>query len=238
MGFLNFFEPGWKSKDENKALKFVEKENNQDVLFNIALAAPLCAVCFAAIAKITDQELLADIVKSGTDFAIRDSALKRITHLDILKDLEVECGSKLHRDHSSSNKRMRDSIVQRRADLVNELDQKEIARLAAGDMNFLVRLRAVKHLLNQSVLADRAINEPNETIRATAVSKLTDQSLLVDIAQSKDCVFIRSRAASIVAEKTADPRLRDRMNQLVKKLNEQTKEDEEYEERSRTDIYK
>jgi hypothetical protein len=72
MGLLDIFKPVWQSKNKEKALRAVERISDQQKLMEVAKTADLdYNVRRAAIDKLTDQSVLADIAKSDREQIIR-----------------------------------------------------------------------------------------------------------------------------------------------------------------------
>lgn len=76
---MSIFTPAWKSENEKKALKAVEKCKDDDKLVAIALEAPLESVCFAAVEKLNFDHNLEKVVRESRNREMRVAALKKMT---------------------------------------------------------------------------------------------------------------------------------------------------------------
>ena len=70
---MELFTPAWKSENEEKTLDAVEKITGQKKLAQVAKEAEYWNVRKAAVAKLTDQNVLADIAKNDSDSDYRST---------------------------------------------------------------------------------------------------------------------------------------------------------------------
>jgi DUF917 family protein len=78
---MGLFTPAWKSKNEEKALRAVEKMTDRKKLEEVAKTAENGKVRRAAVKKITDQSVLADIARNDKDSDVCKAAVEKIIDL-------------------------------------------------------------------------------------------------------------------------------------------------------------
>jgi hypothetical protein len=76
---MGLFTPAWKSKNEIRALRAVEKITDQNVFADIAKSDSDSDVREAAVEKLTDQSLLIDIAKNDSDWHVHKAAVEKQT---------------------------------------------------------------------------------------------------------------------------------------------------------------
>ena len=173
-------------KKKEKALKAVEKESNQLKLEKIArefnnkhmdLSSESAVRC-AALRKLTDQLVIADIAKhAGT--LVGDPAIEILTDQAALAGVAKHASSKDIR--KSAVKKLTDQAAIK--DLVLSIGEKEL------------RILALNKLTDQSALEDIVKNDTSTDIRLAAVGALTDQKCLLEFALGSDCQDVRKAAA-------------------------------------------
>ena len=85
---MKLFKPVWMKNNIPKALKYVENENDQSILYTIVLNSPHANVGFAALAKINDEEKLRYIaLNTGPDLSME--AVKKISNQTILSTIAI-----------------------------------------------------------------------------------------------------------------------------------------------------
>ncbi len=90
MSLKDLFAPAWMTdnrKNEDKAVRSVEKTDDQAVLRDIVLRAPLQKVKLAAAERLTDPELLKEIARAGIGPAVSQAAVGRISDRQTLFEL-------------------------------------------------------------------------------------------------------------------------------------------------------
>ena len=75
---MGLFQPGWMSRDEQKAMRALEKVTDDDTLFRIASESPHLSVQIKAAQKIrnTDRRLDAALTKRLLNYEVRMAALE------------------------------------------------------------------------------------------------------------------------------------------------------------------
>ena len=171
-----------------------------------------------AVAKITDQELLAGIVKQDQDTDVQAKAVERITdeHMlaDIAKtryegdektwrswDVRQEAAKKIHdpallKDvaEGASSSYVRDVAVER------IFDQTALAKIATSAARGETRLAALKNLSDQAVLAQVGRTDAEPLVRAAAVEKVTDQAVLTHVARADVMEGVRKAALKRISD--------------------------------------
>ncbi len=91
---MGIFGPGWKSTNTEKALRWIEKqEPNSNELQNAVCQSMNSAVQAAALARITDQRILAEMIEKDLlkKDDLKNAAFDRITEPSALKILAKHC---------------------------------------------------------------------------------------------------------------------------------------------------
>jgi hypothetical protein len=84
------FKPAWASKNEKKALKAVEKEEQPEVLCEIAKNAVVAEVRKSAVLKLNLSDALLFVAKNDSDASVREVALTRL--MQIVSSYGDNCG--------------------------------------------------------------------------------------------------------------------------------------------------
>jgi hypothetical protein len=141
-------------------------------------------VGLAAVRRLADQALLADIAKTASDWRVRGDAVDKVTDQAALADIAKT-------DPAPNVRRI----------AVNKLtDQAVLAHIAKSDRYGEVRQAGVWRLTDQALLADIAKSDSQPFVLLAAVEKLTDQALLADIAKTGTDETVRAAAKRRLAE--------------------------------------
>jgi hypothetical protein len=162
---MGLFKPAWLSNNLEKALKAVEKENDQAKLTEIAKSALILEVRLTAVEKMTDQAKLTEIVKNALTFEVRLKAVEKMTSQRELTCIVQEPCPAYDHDWAKLKVKAIEKLT----------DQKELAHIAQKPCP--------------------AYGYAFAGIKEKAIEKLTDQDVLLHIAQSDAHVFSRIRAA-------------------------------------------
>ena len=190
---MGLFTPAWKSKNENKARKAIERIKNQKKLKKIAMTASWGEY---AVEKLTDEAALAEIALKANYASNRYRAVKKITNKTILAEIALK-------DESEDV---------RRAAVKKITNQTILAEIALKDEYSYVREAAVKNITNQTILAEIALKNESSGVRRKAIKKLTDQDILTEIARSDEDAKNR-----VIAYKTLNICPKDLNNLILKK---------------------
>ena len=115
-----------------------------------------------AVAKLTNQALIAQIAKNDANEFVRHVAVERLTDQGVLSDIAKN-----------------DQEYYVRLGAVKKLtDQTLLAFIAKNDRHENVRSEAVKKVNAQSILADVALNDKHWGTRMNAIVKVTNQSVI------------------------------------------------------------
>jgi hypothetical protein len=76
---MKLFRPAWDSKNEKRALKAVAKITDQAMLARVAKEARYTRPRILAIERVDDQILLADLATKDSHYHVRRTAVKRLT---------------------------------------------------------------------------------------------------------------------------------------------------------------
>jgi hypothetical protein len=214
--------PAWKSENEAKAIKAVEKMTNKAQLALAALESLSWKVKYEAVKNenLKDQGVLAEIAKNADEDFIRLEAIKKLTDQNVLAEIakndndsyvRIEAAEKLteltlaQQVFAGLAKNNNDNTVRRKA-VTNLTDQSILAYVAQNDNDHRIRMDAAEKLIDQTlaqkVFAAIAKYGNSSLVRERAIEKLTDQSILADIAQKNRDSDVRMKAAEKLTDNT------------------------------------
>jgi hypothetical protein len=163
-----FLKPAWLSKNKVKALKAIEKLNDEKDLVRAAREPVNPIIRLAAVEKLTDQAELAYIAKNDEDNDVCRAAVKKITDQAALADVVITAKNSAGRYHACD--KLTDQTLL--ADVV----------VMNAKVDNAVRSNVIKKLNDQSVIAEVALHDAWEYVRRDAIMRLTTQSVLEKIA--------------------------------------------------------
>jgi uncharacterized DUF497 family protein len=163
----------------------------------------------AAVNKLTDQRLLAEIAKGDSAPCVRVAAVNEladqptivyIANHDENSYVRVVAVRKLTEQTTIAYIAKHDLYADVRAAAVKKLtDQRLHAEIAKEDAAPCARLAAVEMLTDQQMLAEIGRTDEYWEVRWKAISKLTDQSARIDLVKNDRDFFLRIRAADQIA---------------------------------------
>ena len=120
--------------------------------------------------------------KNSKDAGTRIPAIQMITDVSVLLDIERMRDT----EYGHTGYIERQEIVKRRRMLAESInDQATLYNIIKNDTDEIVRVTAVKCIIDQSVLSDVAKNDKAGTLmREAAIMNITDQSILADVVKS------------------------------------------------------
>jgi hypothetical protein len=179
MAFLDFLRPKWRGSNINVREAAVAKLTDQALLAQIAQTDSSGVVRDTAVEKLEDQALLAQVAKTDSDAEVRVRAVTRLTDQALLAQVA---------------KTANDAEVRRLA-LINLTDQAVLAQVAGTDTDAGMRRAAVAILTDQAALAQVAKTDSDAGVRRAAVEKLTDHVAISEILKTDRDSEVRKRAA-------------------------------------------
>ncbi|MCL1789617.1 MAG: hypothetical protein FWG33_04590 [Oscillospiraceae bacterium] len=161
-------QPAWMTDDTNKlhkGLKSIEKCYSPKKLKEAALNAPRHEIRVAAMNRLTDQTILADLAKNAPLPDIRRQAAVKLTDQAVIADIA---------EHD-------ENLVVRTAATENLTDQVALGRIARNEKDKKLILLVIKKLTDQESLTYLVKNEHDWKIRFKAAKKLDDRVLAQEI---------------------------------------------------------
>ena len=165
MTLMDLFRPKWKNSNSWVRQAAVEKLTDQAVLAEIAGTDGDNDVRKAAVAKLTDQAALAEVAKNIWRPDVQMAAVAKLTDQVVLAEIAKTC----------SNNDIR------QAALGKLTDQALLAEVARNGIRAEVQMAAVAKLTDQAVIA-KVAKTCSKYAREAAVEKLIDQAVLAEIA--------------------------------------------------------
>jgi hypothetical protein len=161
------------------------KENSCRQLRKIAVGDKSADVRRAAVAKVTEQPLLAQIAMEDLDGGVRRAAADAITDQGLLAKIALES--------TDPNLQL--------ASISKITDQNVLAKLSLQGNDAEVRLASVAKVADQSTLAKSALEDRDTRVRIAAMSGLVDQALLAKIASDTTDAGIRTAALKRITDR-------------------------------------
>jgi hypothetical protein len=157
-------QPKWKHADPAIRLEALHEieDTDQETLIALASDDPDARVRRGAVARVSDAQVLATIVRNETDEAAREQALTRLAEIA-----------------ESSDENQALAAVGSLAALGR---QRELAGAARASRIEAVQQAAVEHLTDQKALGSVARHAPEATTRLLAVAKVTEPAELEAVA--------------------------------------------------------
>jgi hypothetical protein len=178
---MGLFTPAWMSDNHSRASNAVTRIKDPGVLARVAREAPSECARMAAIEKITDQALLAQIACSDSLQRVREKACRHIHNDGALADVAL---------HGKDNAAVyaADKIV----------DQRQLARVAQEACSASARAVAIKRLRDQGVLSVIVTDRNGmRSLRQAALENLTDTAALSQLAMDEEDILGDFRRAAL-----------------------------------------
>lgn len=165
---MGLLKPAWQGEDVEKAIKVIEKENNQNNLYKIATKAPLGGIRAKAVEKLNDQSMLADIAENDRDWEVRKLAVEKMANQIVLSNVAK-------RDEMSL---VADAAVKRITEQTILFDI-----VCDGAAHISVRGIAISMITDQLLLTDIALGKNHVDWDASlhAADKLADRAVAHDV---------------------------------------------------------
>ncbi|NLI52887.1 MAG: hypothetical protein GX417_01025 [Clostridiales bacterium] len=191
---MGIIQSGWRSKDKNKALRWIAKTAGVSIsLRDAVLYASDREIQIAALERITDSELLRDIALSGliSDTELKTAAVRQITDQRILTDL-ARTRNKTAIETLTDQSVLYDIAVNHFFFEINPyIKQEESVKI--GEM---LAALAFQRLREPALKQKAADNTTYSSVAAAYVDSVTDLSELIKLAQDNR-VNTRCRAFAI-----------------------------------------
>ena len=142
------------------------------------------SVRWTAVARVTDQIVLAEIAKNDRAWRVREKAIERLTDQTALAEIV---------------KRERESSTVSKA-VARLTHQTVLAEIAKPDCPWLIRHKAIESVTDETVLAEIARRDSDGRLRKDATERLTDQAVLAEIARRDSDEEVRRRAIDRLAD--------------------------------------
>ena len=169
---MGFFEADWMIDDTrklHKALRCIDKLNDQSKLKRAVLEAPRHEVRAAAMTKISDQAILSELAKDMPLSEVRRQATTKLTNQELLVDIA----------QNETN------VAVRTAAIETLTDQSALCRVAVSEKEKDLVLLAIDKLAeipeNQATFAELVKTHEDWKIRYKAAQKLEDQTLAQEV---------------------------------------------------------
>ena len=194
---FGLFKPTWMSENTAKALKAVEKINdeteliqvakrarhwkvkvkaieklnNQDVLVSIAKEKFFPDICRAAVSRLTNDHAIGEIAKNAVSSEARIAAIQKLNDQSILAEIA--------KDNKISSHIRKEAAIK-----LN--DPAILARVIKNSSCDIADMTVVERLVDDVALGKIAKNRnQTDSVRSAAIWKLNDQALLEEFAQEE-----------------------------------------------------
>ncbi|MDD3117696.1 MAG: hypothetical protein PHQ27_00830 [Victivallales bacterium] len=188
MGIADLFKPRWRHHDEKIRAEAVKKLTKEAILRELALHDPAPRVRATAAGKLTDLDLVRQIVRNRReDSAVRKAAMSRLEDKpDAMLQLAVESLD----------------LATFRAVAEFFPGQDALAGIAVAAQDREVALEASSRIVNQKLLEQVIHQSPDPQVRADAVSRLHDQKFLMGLARNEADEPVRLKAVEKLTDMT------------------------------------
>jgi hypothetical protein len=170
----------------------VASTDDQAILARLAIRESLFPgyedACLAAVAKLTDQGLLAKVAVEGHDDRVRISAVQKLSDQALLAKVAKEASDPYVRRVALSG-----------VAVAGLSDQGFLAKMAIEDSDGGVRLVAVQKLSDQALLARVTRDASDPRVRSVALSRVADAGLLDQGFLAKTAIEDRDGGVRLVA---------------------------------------
>lgn len=241
---MGLFKSAWDSDNRKKALKAVAKEPDQTKLIEIANSAPLREVREAAVKRVTDQSAIEAFAKKVSDFSVCCAAIERLSNQTMLADIAIHSKEALLRQAAVNNMNLSDQstlsrvakndevnqvcydaiqrltdifeleavansresvrhwVEKRQGELISSMtSQTELADIAKLNVDSAIRYAAIRKLTDQIVLAELVKTDKHDNVRRLATERITDQSILTELAKQDSSYSVRAIAVEKIADR-------------------------------------
>lgn len=216
MGFMNLFRPKWRHSNPRIRLAAVEEVTDQKLLFRIATTGMDYDVWRAALQKLTDPVLLAEMAmaRTGPTHIKREGAVQKLTDQKVLELIAKSDPDERVRlaavgkitdqaalgDIALIEMPLKEDV--RVAAIEKLTDQTLLGRLATADDKREVRRAAARRLEDQALLGRLARKDDDPVVRKIAINRLKDQALLFNIAETDRDQEVRTAAVAAITDQT------------------------------------
>jgi tetratricopeptide (TPR) repeat protein len=152
----NWFRPNWKHSEPSVRKAAVERLDDKAVLADIAMHDEHPGVRQAAVHRLDDEAVLAEIAVHDEHPGVRQAAVQRLDDEAVLADVAM------HDEHPG----VRETAVERLE------DPAALAEVAMQNDDPAVREAAVERLADAVVLADIAVHDADPGVRQAAIDRL------------------------------------------------------------------
>ncbi|MBR6090719.1 MAG: hypothetical protein IKP86_12350 [Anaerolineaceae bacterium] len=178
---MALFEPAWKTNKEEKlddAMIALRAIDDPKKLRDVAMTALLPEVRLEAVSRITDEQLLLEIVVGKeTNFDARKAAVRKINDENILAEIAVQR-----------------SAYPADGEAIAKLENVELLKKIAMSETGWEQAKAVYKITDQRILKEIALKGEKGDARKTAIRCMTDPGELLDIMAGSSERFIISEA--------------------------------------------
>lgn len=194
---MGLFKPAWRSSNEEKALRAVDRMTRQRELFEVVICKDGVSsiVRHKALEKLTDSILLADVAENSMSIDLRIAAVNKLSDDSLLASIP--------KDHHE----VVSAVTNRRIELINTItNQSELLNIVKNEGNLELRWTAAKKLndplAKMEFFRDIALNHYDGETRLRAAVELGDPHIIENIALNDDNEFVRYAAVEIIENQT------------------------------------
>jgi len=211
MGILEKLRPQPKHKHSDPSVRVegvheIDHESEGDLIVSLAKDDPDARVRRAAVSRLHDPAVLADIARNESDGAVRDHAVAQLVEQASKHDTGVALSAvaalvSLGRERELANlAKAAGPEATRRAALAGVRDEKALGSIARNAAEPSARLLAVERLTDQSEIEAVAIRGDHADAAVAAVDRLTSPSpdVLTAISQKARAKAAQKKARTLI----------------------------------------
>ncbi|MCL2529645.1 MAG: hypothetical protein FWE41_04865 [Coriobacteriia bacterium] len=207
---MGLFKPAWASKNWDKAVEAVANLVDKAEIVQAAREAPCYGARRAAVRRISEQGVIADIAKNEKESCVREAAVARLCDQALLDHIRLNDSDQTVRAAAArtlNTLRLEDANRQlcARIDEISKMkDQVQLADIAINDSNSDIRVAAINSLTSQEMLIRIAMEAADQKVFTEALERIENQSIFAKIAGSRrDDFYGCSAAIDYISDQTA-----------------------------------
>jgi formylglycine-generating enzyme required for sulfatase activity len=200
-------------KQQKGAAEIAKKPFSEAALAGVAWLSPFPEVARAALGKVTNPALIADVTLRSADLALRKEAIAKLTdgnqlariaaaHFD--RETRLAAVERMTDGEQLAAALGKTNYQETRLAILRKLtDQKRLASLALTLRNSDERVVAVSRLSDSALLAEVALKSQAPAVAKGALARITDQNALLEIVRKSRDLDLRRSAV----ERITDPEM-------------------------------
>ncbi|MCL2632358.1 MAG: hypothetical protein FWD45_04665 [Coriobacteriia bacterium] len=182
---MGLFKPAWMSSNWKKVARAVKRTKSQQTLYRIINDAPNSYARRAALEKLTDQSLLADVARNTYGREVRLAAAKKLTDLELAQEVFADLAKMIGISdiQLAAIEQLTDQATL--AEVANSISRRDVRISAAEKLSdrYLAQ-KAYADIASNIVFTDIASRHAAYPLFEQVLERITDQDLLGDVVKN------------------------------------------------------